>query len=326
MNTMSKKMYVALLTICILSAVVITFLFYAQAIAVIDKTSEEKMTSILNSTSMMIEDKIKNTELLSHELINIITATIDYENIKNDPIAIAEYKDDISDLFLNTIQVFNAKSGWVVFDSNSIERPGILSYAKIKEGYVREKDYDIRKNGLDESDWWTNAEMNGSSWSDPYYWTPWDATIISYSQKIMIGDTFIGVGGSELFFDDISKELRQIKIYDTGHVTLLNEKYEVLFDADPNMVGLSYISYDNNLHENCVRIIEAGSNFGIIKYKEAQKEKITAYQKLNNGWILLATPKKHEMYGDLNKLNFVLLIVFIIIIALAQTYSRFLSK
>lgn len=326
MNPISKKMYITLLTICILSAILITFLFYAHSISIIDKTSEEKMSSIINSTAMMIENKIENTELLSHELTNIIASTIDYEKVKKDPIAMEAYKNKSSLMFLNAIKIFHARSGWVVFDTNAIQDAGILSYSAHNDDYIQEANYNIRKDDLDKSEWWVNAETKGSSWSDPYFWEPWNATVISYSEQIVIGDIFIGVAGSELFFDDISSELSKIKIYHTGYVTLLNSNYEVLFDPDSTLLGHSYKTYNNNQHASCVNMIEAGDNFGIIEYKENQKEIITVYQKLNNGWILLANPKKHEMYADLNKLNFVLIIVFIIVIVLAQVYSRFISK
>jgi methyl-accepting chemotaxis protein len=286
----------------------------------------EKITSLLNSNATMIENEIENTELLSHELVNIVTSTIDYEKVKNDPIAMEAYKNEVSFLFLNAIKVFQAKSGWVVFDTNAIQNAGILSYSVDNKEYIREVDYDIRKDDLDKSDWWVHAEKNGSSWSNPYFWEPWDANIISYSEQVLIGDILIGVGGSELFFDDISNELNKIKIYDTGYVTLLNSNYDILFDPDSKIIGKNYKTINNKHHETLVNMIHTGDTFGIIEYRENQKAMITAYHKLNNGWILIANPKKHEMYADLNKLNFVLILVIIIIIVLAQVYSRFLSK
>jgi len=321
-----KKLYIVFLTFGMICNIGITLLFYAQSIKIIDATSKEKLKSILHENIMIIENHIENTEILSHSLKTIITTTIPYQRIKDNPEMMTEYKKAISPLFLNTIKTFNARTGWIVFDDSIVENAGILSYTKENNIYVKQPEYNIRSTPYDKDSWWVDAINNGFTWSDPYYWKRWDSTIITYSEQVTVDDQFIGVVGSDLFFDDIYKQLSSIKIYDTGYVTLLNQEYEILYDPNKQIIGHNYATYNNNQYSKVVEQIELGKEFDIIKFYDGEKEKIIGYHRIKNGWILIANPNKYEMYDDLNKLNFVLLIVIIVIIVSIQFYGWSLSQ
>ncbi len=327
MDYLSKKTYITLLTIGMICNMVIILLFYFQSIAVIDKTSHENLKSILKSNAMMIENNTKNTELLSHQLSNILTSTISLEDAKNNEDAMNIYENEITPLFLNTIKTFEAKSGWVIFDNDVVPSSKTISFIKNGSEYSRQPEYKIRETEFYKDTWWINAIENGTAWSSPYYWELWDATIISYSEQIKIDDIVIGVGGSDLFFEDISNKLKSVKIYDTGYVTLINAKFDIIFDHDFNNIGKNFKTYSNNdQYEKYATEIEAGNDFDILEFKDHQETTILGYQKLSNGWTLLTIPKKHEMYDDLNKLNLILIIVILIMIVLAQVYYRILCK
>lgn len=321
-----KRLYIIFLTLGMVCNIGITLLFYAQSIKVINATSKEKLKSILHENSTIIENHIENTELLSHTLKTIITTTIPFRTLKDDPEAMATYKEEISPLFLNTIKTFNARTGWIVFDDYMIENAGILSYTKENGTYQRQPDYNIRNTTYAKDSWWLGAVINGSAWSDPYYWKRWDATIITYSEQVKVDDQIIGVIGSDLFFDDIYNQLSSIKIYDTGYVTLLNEEYEILYDPNKQIIGHNYAIYNNNQYSKIVDEIELGKEFDVIEFYDGEKEKIIGYHRIQNGWILIANPNKYEMYDDLNKLNFVLIIVFIVMIVLIQFYGWVFNK
>lgn len=320
-----KKIYIGLLTLGMIFNIGITLLFYAQTIKVIDSTSKEKLKSILHENATLIENHIENTELLSHSLNSIITTTIPFSTIKDNPEEMRKYKDYIAPLFLNSIKTFNARTGWIIFDDSIIKEGGTLSYVKEDNIYSRQPEYNIRATPYDEDSWWIDAVNNGFTWTDPYYWKRWDATIITYSEKVSIGDNIIGVVGSDMFFDDIYQQLSKIKIYNTGYVTLLNADYDILYDPNEEIVGSNYETYNNSQYSNIVASINLGKEFDVIEFYDGEKEKIIGYHRIKNGWILIANPNKYEMYDDLNKLNFVLIIVIIAMIVLTQLYAWVLS-
>ncbi|PKM95395.1 MAG: hypothetical protein CVU84_04830 [Firmicutes bacterium HGW-Firmicutes-1] len=326
MDYSSKKIYIMLLTVGMLCNLIIVLLFYFQSITVIEKTSIEKLKNILESNAMMIENNIENTELLSHELINIITSTMNLKFVSDNTDAMNIYEDKISPLFLNAIINFKAKSGWVVFDTAVVPSAGTISFTKNENGYIRQPEYRIRETEFYKDAWWVDAVDNGNSWSTPYYWERWDATIISYSEQIVINNKIIGVGGSDLFFEDISNQLKSIKLYDTGYVTLVNSNFDILFDNDEKNIGKNYKTLNNNQYAMYAKQIENGGNFDIIEYKNNDENKIVGYKKLANGWVLLSSNKKQEIYADLNKLNIILLVVIMIMIVLSHVYYRIIRK
>lgn len=326
MQITPKRLYISLLLISILCSLSIIILFYARSIKIIEVTSKEKLKNILSEHSIKIENNLENTELLSHTLKELIKTTIPYENIKNDNIALKAYKNDISELFVNTIKIFNARSGWVVFDDHVIDNGGSIFYAKESNTYTKQEEFNISTTEYINDSWWIDAIKNNDTWSDLYYWKHWDSPIISYSEALNIGETTIGVVGSDVFFEDIYEQLNSIKIYKTGYVTLLNSDYNILYNPNNDIIGENYALLNDNQYFDVVEKIKAGGDFDIIEFYDGDTEKIIGYQKINNGWILIAHPNKYEMYDDLNKLNFVLIIVIILIIVLVQVFEWHISK
>lgn len=326
MDISNRKKYISLLTVSLLCTFGITLLFYVQSVKVIDKTAHEKINSLLSSNAMMIENKVENTELLSHQLVNIITSTIPYDNVKNNPEAMEAYKKEIAPLIIQSIQSFDAKTGWVVFDTNKITNSGTISYSKVDQAYIREPEYDVRQSGYAQQEWWTVAEKNGTAWSTPYYWAPWDATIISFSEQVKVREQMIAMAGSELYFNDIAAQLSCVKLFQTGYITLLNAENMVLYDPNEKIIGQNYSTLDNNQYQLFVERIKTGKTTEIIDDIPNNKNNILAYIKLKNGWVLLTNLSKKEIYLELNQLNFVLVVIIMSLIAFAQISSKLLSK
>lgn len=314
-----------LLTISLVCTFIITVLFYIQSIKVIDKTVYEKIYNTLNYNAMIIENKIENTELLSHQLTTLIKTTIPYEMIKDNPESMKIYKNNTAPIVEDTIESFKARTGWIVFNTNEIVDGGTLSYSKEKDKYVREPEYDVHKSGYSQQAWWVVAERNGSSWSTPYYWEPWNATIITYSEQININGILIAMAGSELYFNDIAKQLEEAKLYDSGHMTLLNEEYKVLYDFENSLIGKDYVSIAKQ-HPTFIDQINSNKKIDIIYDLPNNTNHIFAYIKLDNGWILLTNLSKKEIHYDLNQLNLKLVMTILSLILFAQISSRFIHN
>lgn len=325
MNKMKSKK-VSLLTLSLVFTFIITLLFYVQSIRVIDKTIHEKIYNVLNYNSMIIENKVENTELLSHELATIISSTLPYEDVENNPIAMEKYKNNIDTLIIEIIKSFNAKTGWVVFDTNVIKDSGTLSYSKQGEAYIREAEYDVRKSKYAEQEWWVVAEQNGTSWSTPYYWAPWEATIITYSEQVIVDENLVAMSGSDLYFNEIADQLNNAKLYKSGYMTLLNAENKVIYDRNKDYIGKDYSTLNNNQYKPFIDIVKTDKEINIIDDMPNNTNNIFAYIKLDNGWILLTNLTKKEIFNDINQLNIVLIIIILSLILFSYYGSKIINK
>ena len=290
------------------------------------KNSEEKILALTESEAAIIEDDLKNIQLLTQNLKTLILTTMDYENVKNDPNLMDAYETDIQDTMLKMTKNFNSPSGWVVFDSEYIDGGHTLEFNVDDEGnYIRNTEYDVREAGYINDPWYANAIALGSWWTMPYYWEKWDQDVITYSEVLEIDGEKIGTVGAEFYFDDLKEEIAAIKIYELGYMTLMDENFNILYHPDESVQNLR--TYENGDFEEIANQIQNNEKkTDIIKYKFDGEEKLWVYYRLSNGWILSAHPVINEMFSQLEETQEIIVLISGISILMAIIISFFIGK
>lgn len=140
------------------------------------------------------------------------------------------------------------------------------------------------------------------NWTDPYPSIILEEDIkwISYTIPIYMNDLFIGVVGSDLFFNRFEEEFREIEVYNTGYAVLINEKGDFIvhpeIEESMNLKEVAGGKYAWMLDE-----IENNTS-GTFEYTWLNgEEKILAFNHVSNGWAVGITAEKSEIYGSLIK-------------------------
>lgn len=332
MKKISSKMFLAIFLTTVVSCLILLGIFYSQSSSMIATSSNKELSSIVSVNSSLIEKDITKIENLTDQLISLVKTTIPYDKVTDtkDPVAAQKAMDtwesSILDSFSQSIVVANNRSGWVIFDTNTIPGPNTISIT-VNEGKEAERqgEYDVRAAGYAGDAWWSEPEKNGTFWTAPYYWEPWKATIISYSKKVEMNGKQIAIAGAEMFFEDVSKALSEVQIYDTGHLTLLNKDLNVLYHPVAENIGLNLSEIENGIYASSVNQINENDK-GVFNLTSNGESRILAYQRLSNGWILIADPLKSEVYKGLNNLTALILIVILILFVIAIIISLYLGK
>lgn len=332
MKRISSKIFLAIFLTTVGSSLILLSIFYSQTSRMISAASKLELSNLVSVNSSMIEKDIAKIQGLTDQLISIIKTTIPFDQVtdKTDPVKQQAAEDawelDILDTFSQSIVAAHNRSGWIIFDSDTIPGPNTISVT-IHEGDVpnREGEYDVRAEGYDTQAWWSEPERLGTFWTAPYYWEPWKATIISYSKRVEINGKQIGIAGAEMFFEDVANALNQVKIYETGHLTLINSDMNILFHPVAENAGLNLSDINDGLYTAYIEQLKANDK-GVIQISASGETRIMAYQKLSNGWILLADPLKSEVYKGLNQLTLLIFIVILILFAIAIAISLILGK
>lgn len=335
MKKISSKIFLAIFLTTVLSCLILLIIFYSQSSRMISASSKQELASLVSANSGMIEKDIVKIEALTDQLVNIVKTTIPFNQVTDmsdttkAQVVINAWEEDIFDTFSNAIITANNRSGWIIFDTNTIPGPNTISVTVTNGIAKREAEYDVRADGYDKDAWWSEPEKLGTFWTEPYFWEPWNATIISYSKKVEMNGKQIGIAGAEMFFEDVSKALSEVKIYETGHLTLVNSNMNVLYHPVVENAGLNLTEIEDGIYANEIEQIKSDEK-GVINISKGSDARIMAYQRLSNGWILIADPLKSEVYKGLNQLTIlilsVILILFIVAIIISLVLGKTLSK
>ncbi|MCT4564370.1 MAG: methyl-accepting chemotaxis protein [Maledivibacter sp.] len=166
---------------------------------------------------------------------------------------------------------------------------------------------DLTSESHDLAWFWDAIEANGGVWSEPYQDKYFNVKLVTFSYPITFKDQIIGVVGTDILFDDFEKMINDIKVYDTGYAFLLCEKFEFLIH--PTYTIEDNIDSVANGALKGVKIDMSENPDGISFYTVNNTEKIMAFSKLRNGWVLGVAPPRGEIFDKIYELrNYILLI------------------
>ncbi len=325
MKKISTRIILAIMLTSIILVLIMGSVSYVSVKSILISDAERNLLAIVNQNANEIEVSINDISTLTNQISNIVVSNMDLNKVEDNKIEMEAYKKRIEPVLIGTLDSFTAKSGWIIFDDDVIENPGTLSFTRKDDGkYTREDEYNVREAGYAGDEWFQGAIDNGSNWTAPYYWEPWDATVISYSRSVLKEGKVIGVAGTEFFFDALKERLSQIKIYNTGYVTLMDKDFNFFYHPDENATNLRELAGGDLSY--LADKIQNGDQSGLINYTYQGEKKIMSYYKLSNGWYLTANPVLSEIYADLNKLTFIFVIIGVIAVAGAALIAVFMGK
>jgi len=322
----STKIVLAIILSALVVIVAVGFVSLSKSKAILREEAETNLLNIVSINGLEIDESIRKVELLGAALENLILETIDLPKVSRDNDAMQAYEDEVLNTWIGLVDTFENKSGWIVFDPLTIPGGHVISTYEENGKYIRSAEYDVRAGGYDKDSWWADAVAYGDVWTEPYVWEAWDnAVILTYSRKVEKDGKLLGTTGGEFFFDDLQERIASIKVYDTGYLTLMNTNFDFLYHPDEEADNLRKIGGGSVAHL-ADKMESASEKSGIMYYDYNGDEKIMAYYKLENGWMLTANPKEDEIYKNLNELTRSILIIAFIAIIIAGALALLLGK
>jgi len=311
--------------IAIFSAVSVAGLAIWHSRKIVKKEALQKMLSQTQNFSKGFDMDLQKLGSISNGIESIVLSSYPAEGLNQK--SIEKFKQGLESQFRMFAKKMQALSVWIVFNPELITGPHSVSFFDQNRDleFEQEEAYDIRDMDLSSPsmNWWTDAISYGETWTKPYYWENWDMELISYSKAIYIDSVFIGCLGSDFDFSDLREYWGNVKFYNSGYLTLMNE--DLNFLIHPSYQGHNLASViDSASFANYKRQAEEKSN-GIIHYIYQNQEKVLTYQKLSNGWLLFGVAPLDEIFGAVDDvvdaLLFILLTVVIFSVLLAALIS-----
>ncbi len=321
----------ALLTFSIAGTALVIAVFISGAV-LFNATNSSKeqahlrLSDITEKNSLRIEQKIQQARQQAEQLISIVTTDFDVASFQGNQSLLAAHEQRITATFSNSVIASPMRSGWIHLDPRKIGGVFHLSFYKDKEGkLLRSPVYNIAESEYIDDDWFRLAMERGAVWTKPFYWQRWDTRMITYSKRVEVEGKSIGVAGSDFFLEDFTKELRAIKVYETGYIALVDRDFDVLYHPDPEMKNLQHDPLGIS-PEVATKIIKDVDGVGIVEYGKLTERKVLSYKELSNGWYLLVVPNPQEIYAQQHSLINLIIVISAAGIVLAVLLALVLGK
>lgn len=281
-------------------------------------TREEARKKLLDEAgayALELETAFEQLETYAQTLEGVVKATYHPEEHYGTVEGMEMYKQMLLPVVESLCNELQPLSMWVVFHPDVAPGAHTVSLLRNDSTYTREPEYSPEQFDLSAPDmrWWTNAMKHGNYWTKPYFWGNWNLELITYAQRVSINGKPIAVLGSDFNFNKLRRSLSTKRVYETGYIFLLNDSLDYIVHPQYQGGNLKHLLKKEdarNLNELLVK-----SRRGIWEYEWEGEDKIAGIIRMNNGWIIGASPPYKEIMADFralrNKTIFIILFVLV---------------
>ncbi len=143
--------------------------------------------------------------------------------------------------------------------------------------------------------WYKDAKnLNKAGVTSTYVDAATKNLAITIYAPIVKDGNFIGVVGSDIFLDEVIKNVLNVKIDDHGYAFLIGSDGKLIADPDESLIGKKSVVWDEVVRQNRAN--------GFLEYNYKQSDKLAAYSKIDStGWVLVLTVEKKNAYAEINR-------------------------
>jgi len=322
MRTLRSRINAGFILISMITAIVTGGVSIILGMRHAEKEAKEKLSLMVNAYSGEVEQSLSKIRSYS-DIVESFAYSIWNDN-PNEPEKIKKQK--LAKYMLDFSKVAKPNSLWIVYNPKVTNPPYVISLYDSTEqgGYKFEADYNILELDTITNDiaWWNNAKRYGDAWTNPYFWQPWNKTIISYARKLTINNKFIAVLGSDLFFDKLKKKIATAKSFDSGYFWIIDQDYRMILH--PTLQNIDVRTIDNGNIINKIEIQKKTE--GSLNYEYQGQHKMLAFKKLSNGWTLCMSVPYSEIYKRQRAITVIIIGLMLLLSIIAIFISTNLSR
>lgn len=327
-----NKIIILLVSISTLNVTVIGGISIYKSKKITEDQSKLYMETLSKNKKQELESKFEEVEHSINSIKNNIESSLDIKNIKN-----KQYTDNYLKNLQKIIKTQGENTPWKMsiyldFDPKITQSVAEISYVTENDKLTLEEiKTDINKFKEDNKDmewFYSTLKSDKSYWTNPYFEAEVDKDVISYLCPINIAGTNIGVIGIDIDFKDFENIVKTAKAYNNGNSYLLNKDLNFIvhnkFKANDNLAKV----YGKSLEEEVQDIKNKKS--GIFEYKFENKNYISSYARLSNGYIFITEVENKEIFKESRQLLIIIIVISILAIVIsileALYYGNKISK
>lgn len=193
---------------------------------------------------------------------------------------------------------------------------GTWYYGDEKQAYDPDEWYVTWFNDKPEFMWYYKAEDEEKpAWMKAYFDTSLNQNIMTYGYPVFLYDEGKGENkvyvmvGLSISFDSFAELVGNVKLYDTGHASLVDTDQcfavDSVYNINETLKTVGYTQIIKGLEKNDSGVVELTNKAGIDSY--------VAYAKMNNGYTVLMEAPKSEVNSATKEVTYLAVLIGVII-------------
>ncbi len=317
----SKKIILAIITVNVLVmsgvGLLIGYVIHTQ----VGEQSNDYALNQVEANINFINQEFKNVESATEILAGFVSQVVDVDKLKGD----MSYEAELEDQMLRALEAAADNTGitrsiyvYMNYDLFGREIDFWLYDDDDGQGFIQQPSLGGDEYYGEYQSWYSEPLSGKKVWTFPYV-SATGSLITSYVTPLVIDGETVGIVGMDLYLDDVKAVLDNLVVFQTGHVFMITEEGDII------------ISPKNEWKDDVtpMNVLDIGMAQATLSEMVANEEGITnfrtpdgtrvisAYGRLDNGWILTSNIPETEVRAIFNYV--VLMLIGLVIGAMLLT-------
>jgi len=311
------KITLAILGVALIISVLISGYVGFESTKIITDNGVEKAKMIVSQESLEFKRSIDEVETSVELLGKVLMSDFDYPASIRDKAYLGTFTDEWSkDLYsiIETTTITN--SVYVYFNNDLYGQAMDIWYQKSDDSDFERQDM-LPKSYYDgdrvAKEWYYSPiDSRESQWTAPYVSENGDL-ITSFVHPMIHDGEVIGLVGMDLKLNNLATYLNKVELYETGYLYMMDESYNFIIHPTLEM-GDNLGNYPNT--EDFIKKMDA-NELGHNIVKKDGESKISAFSKLENGWIISSSIPMKEVTVESRRMGFIIFAIAAVALAIA---------
>ncbi|WP_138626060.1 methyl-accepting chemotaxis protein [Aliarcobacter butzleri] len=264
------KLLLILVSITVLSLSIMSYIISSNAFSALEKESQKYVNEVSKSSTLELSSILDKAFTVTNDIANKYKIALEYDEKLSEEGTINYFKSLLSQNFFIKGAFFTFENGELLYKKydGTINKEFYTQKNGYFQPYVSRKDENtFNINILDEWDVnnsWVKIALDKKdiAITKPYIYE--DVLMITISKPIFYKEKIVGVVGIDISLDFLIKQMKQIKIFETGYATLI-DSYGVII-SHPEIKNINKNIKDVTSNENILEAIEKGKKGEMFSY------------------------------------------------------------
>ncbi|PZP14420.1 MAG: chemotaxis protein [Aliarcobacter butzleri] len=264
------KLLLILVSITVLSLTIMSYIISSNAFSALEKESQKYVNEVSKSSTLELSSILDKAFTVINDIANKYKIALEYNEKLSEEGTINYFKSLLSQNFFIKGAFFTFENGELLYKKydGTINKEFYTQKNGYFQPYVSRKDENtFNINILDEwnvNNSWVKIALDKKdiAITKPYIYE--DVLMITISKPIFYKEKIVGVVGIDISLDFLIKQMKQIKIFETGYATLI-DSYGVII-SHPEIKNINKNIKDVTSNESILEAIEKGKKGEVFSY------------------------------------------------------------
>ncbi|MDH1976480.1 PDC sensor domain-containing protein, partial [Aliarcobacter butzleri] len=264
------KLLLILVSITVLSLSIMSYIISSNAFSALEKESQKYVNEVSKSSTLELSSILDKAFTVTNDIANKYKIALEYNEKLSEEGTINYFKFLLSQNFFIKGAFFTFENGELLYKKydGTINKEFYTQKNGYFQPYVSRKDENtFNINILDEwnvNNSWVKIALDKKdiAITKPYIYE--DVLMITISKPIFYKEKIVGVVGIDISLDFLIKQMKQIKIFETGYATLI-DSYGVII-SHPEIKNINKNIKDVTSNESILEAIEKGKKGEVFSY------------------------------------------------------------